>query len=197
MARSLTSGLLISAGVLMELCFLTFYLAPPGPGEVLLFIAVNGTTFLILSYLVWRFLREHVPAQRRLLLPIAAFGLLFRLTLLPHAVIGSDDIYRYLWDGKVAAAGINPFAFTPTDPHLSHLATVDLPSKVNHPELRSVYPALAQLLFGGLPARGGVLRVHARDEADRRPVLPGRARLHALLGLGHRRVRPTSTPMCG
>jgi alpha-1,6-mannosyltransferase len=147
MARSLTSGLLISAGVLMELCFLTFYLTPPGPGEVLLFIAVNGTTFLILSYLVWRSLREHVPAQRRLLLPIAAFGLLFRLTLLPHAVIGSDDIYRYLWDGKVAAAGINPFAFTPTDPHLSHLATVDLPSKVNHPELRSVYPALAQLLF--------------------------------------------------
>jgi uncharacterized membrane protein len=78
---------------------------------------------------------------------IAGFGLLFRLTLIPHGVIGSDDIYRYLWDGKVAAAGINPFAYAPTDPHLSHLATAELPSKVNHPEMRSVYPALAQLLF--------------------------------------------------
>ena len=42
---------------------------------------------------------------------------------------------------------------------------------------------------GGLSARGRLLRVHARDEADRRPVLPGRPRLHALLGLGHRGVR--------
>ena len=42
---------------------------------------------------------------------------------------------------------------------------------------------------GGLPARGRVLRVHARDEADRGPVLPGRPRLHALLGLRHRGVR--------
>ena len=42
---------------------------------------------------------------------------------------------------------------------------------------------------GRLSARGRLLRVHARDEADRRPVLPGRPRLHALLGLRHRRVR--------
>ena len=42
---------------------------------------------------------------------------------------------------------------------------------------------------GGLPARGRLLRVHARDEADRRPVLPGRPRLHALLGVRHRGVR--------
>ena len=42
---------------------------------------------------------------------------------------------------------------------------------------------------GGLPARGRLLRVHARDEADRGPVLPGRPRLHALLGVRHRGVR--------
>ncbi len=32
---------------------------------------------------------------------------------------------------------------------------------------------------GRLPAGGRVLRVHARDEADRGPLLPGRPRLHA------------------
>ena len=41
---------------------------------------------------------------------------------------------------------------------------------------------------GGLPAGGGVLRVHARVEADRRPLLPGRSQLHALLGERHRRT---------
>ena len=147
MGRNLTTGSLILAGVLMELCFLSFYIVSPGPGEVLAFIAVNVAAFLLLTVLLWRLRKRYEPPPRRWLIPIAAFGVLFRLTLLPHGVIGSDDIYRYLWDGKVAAAGINPFAFTPTDPHLSGLGTADLPSKVNHPELRSVYPALAQLLF--------------------------------------------------
>jgi hypothetical protein len=65
----------------------------------------------------------------------------------PHAVVGSDDIYRYLWDGRVAASGTNPYAYVPTDPHLAQLATADLPAKVNHQDLRTVYPALAQGLF--------------------------------------------------
>jgi alpha-1,6-mannosyltransferase len=144
---SLRTGLLVVIGVMMELCFLTFYCVSTGPGEVLLFIAVNVATFLLLSFLLWRLRKGHASAGRRWVMLIAGFALLFRLTLVPHGVIGSDDIYRYLWDGKVAAAGVNPFAYTPTDPHLSGLATADLPSKVNHPELRSVYPALAQLLF--------------------------------------------------
>lgn len=145
--RNLRAGLLVAVGVLMECCFASFYCAAPGPGEVLLFIAVNVATFLLLSFLLWRLRKGRAPAPRGWAMLVAGFGLLFRLTLLPHGVIGSDDIYRYLWDGKVAAAGINPFAYTPTDPHLSHLATGDLPSIVNHPEMRSVYPALAQLLF--------------------------------------------------
>lgn len=144
---SLTTGLLVVIGVMMELCFLAFYCVSPGPGEVLLFIAVNVATFLLFSFLLWRLRKGRAPARRRWVILVAGFALLFRMTLLPHGVVGSDDIYRYLWDGKVAAAGINPFVYTPTDPHLSRLGTADLPSKVNHPELRSVYPALAQLLF--------------------------------------------------
>jgi hypothetical protein len=133
----------------MEVCYLSFYLAAESPGEVLLLIAVNIVTYGFLAFLIWPWRRlvsltrtEHVTA-----LLVFAFGVLFRLTLVPHGVVGSDDIYRYLWDGKVAASGVNPFLYLPTDPHLSHLATADLPSKVNHPELRSAYPAMAQALF--------------------------------------------------
>ncbi|CAA9332925.1 MAG: Ketol-acid reductoisomerase (NADP(+)), partial [uncultured Frankineae bacterium] len=42
---------------------------------------------------------------------------------------------------------------------------------------------------GGLPARGGVLRVPARAQADRRPDVRGRHRQDALVGLRHGRVR--------
>ena len=146
-ARRFTPWLLVVSGVLLEICYLSFYAARSGPGEVIHFIAVNVAAFLIVSIMLFFIRRSAAPLPRAWLLPVLLFGLLFRLTLIPHGIVGSDDIYRYLWDGDVAAAGINPFAYTPTDPHLAHIATDDLPSKVNHPELRSVYPALAQFLF--------------------------------------------------
>ena len=44
------------------------------------------------------------------------------------------------------------------------------------------------LVEAGLSARGRLLRVPARDEADRRPDLPGWPQLHALLDQRHRRT---------
>jgi hypothetical protein len=61
--------------------------------------------------------------------------------------VGSDDIFRYVWDGKVSEAGINPFAYAPTDDRLAHLRTDDLPALVNFPGMRTIYPPLAQLFF--------------------------------------------------
>jgi len=153
--------LLVSFGVLMELCYLCLYFAPEGAGSVLFLLAVNVAVFLLLSFLVWQLRKGAFPGsnQNSLLAILVAFGILFRITVVPHQVIGSDDIYRYLWDGKVAASGINPFAYLPTDPRLARLASADLPAKVNHPELRTVYPPLAQglffvahVLFGSSPA---------------------------------------------
>ena len=140
---------IILVGLLMELCYLTFFFVHEGPGEVLLLIGVNLATFLLLAWLAWSIRRLKPFAETGLALPviIVAFGVLFRLTLIPHPVVGSDDIYRYLWDGKVAASGVNPFSYVPTDPHLSHLASADLPAKVNHAELRTLYPALAEGFF--------------------------------------------------
>jgi hypothetical protein len=140
---------LILVGIPMELCYLSFYVAAEGPGEVLLLIAVNVLTYGLLAFLLratWRDVA--IPESRRgSLAVVIGFGILFRLTLVPHGVVGSDDIYRYLWDGKVAASGVNPFRYLPTDPHLSHLATADLPAKVNHPDMRTPYPPMAQALF--------------------------------------------------
>ncbi|HTO95341.1 MAG TPA: hypothetical protein VMM80_13200, partial [Bacteroidota bacterium] len=144
--RLSTTGLLVAAGGAMELTFLSLYCAPSGAGAVLWMIGVNVVSYALFAVAVWLLRRSESPAMRGGLI-VLLFGVLFRLSLVPHAVIGSDDIYRYLWDGRVAAAGINPYAYTPTDPHLAPLATADLPSSVNHPELKSVYPALAQGLF--------------------------------------------------
>ena len=144
--RISSTGLLVAAGVALELAFLSLYGAPAGAGAVLWMIGVNAAAYILLALALW-LLRKGEPLPARGSLIVLLFGVLFRLSLVPHGVVGSDDIYRYLWDGRVGAAGINPYAYAPTDPRLAALATADLPSKVNHPELQSVYPALAQGLF--------------------------------------------------
>ena len=45
--------------------------------------------------------------------PILFFGLLFRIAILPANQIQEDDVYRYLWDGKVFAHGVNPYKYPP------------------------------------------------------------------------------------
>jgi len=50
-------------------------------------------------------------------LPIVlAAGLLARAVLLPSAPTLSEDVYRYLWDGRLVAHGVNPYPRAPSDP---------------------------------------------------------------------------------
>lgn len=73
----------------------------------------------------------------------AAFG--FRLLLCWSEPWLSDDVYRYLLDGRSLAAGINPYRFAPAAEEMSRLAP-DLAAAVNHPELPTIYPPLVPLL---------------------------------------------------
>jgi len=139
---------LVTLGIMMELCYGLLYAVDSVESTLIIFIAVNAATYLILVWAVWRCsVQENEPARPATLAIIFGFGMLFRFTLVPHLPVASDDIYRYLWDGRVATHGINPYAYPPQDPHLASLATADLPSKVNFPWMHSIYPPLAQVLF--------------------------------------------------
>ena len=84
--------------------------------------------------LAWLHLsRAYLPL--RFVIPIA---LVLRALLLFSDPLLSGDVYRYLSDGRVLAGGDNPYAYTPTDP------------RINHPEIRSIYPPHAQLLFAAV-----------------------------------------------
>lgn len=139
-------------GVILEALYLTFFLSTDLLTDIATFIVVNAVAYILLAYIAYktgatsRF--EDNSNVRRLRL-IIGFAILFRLTLLPHGPVATDDIYRYVWDGKVAAAGINPFQYAPSDPILASLHSSDLPVKINFPEMRTIYPPLAQGLFFG------------------------------------------------
>jgi len=85
---------------------------------------------------------------------IVLVALLLRALLFPSAPSLSDDYHRYLWDGRVQAAGINPYRYAPVDPALDSVE-YSARDRINHPTLPTIYPALAQNLFYGL-ARVGV-----------------------------------------
>jgi hypothetical protein len=75
------------------------------------------------------------------------FGILFRLALLPSEPFLSDDIYRYLWDGKIFAAGINPYKYAPVDIQLQEFRDQFVFPFLNFPEIATSYPPVSQFMF--------------------------------------------------
>src|SRR3984893_18139463 len=79
---------------------------------------------------------------------ILTTAMLLRLGALAAPVYLSDDIYRYILDGRVQAAGINPYRYIPTDPHLAPLRDeVVFPNINRNNYAPTIYPPVAQMLF--------------------------------------------------
>jgi len=62
-----------------------------------------------------------------------------------------EDIYRYVWDGRLQRLGYNPYVVIPSDPAVIGLHTPET-RKLNNPDLPSPYPAGAQLVFRAVTA---------------------------------------------
>ena len=134
------------AGIYLSLAIWTGYHDRPS-GAMLLCLAAFG---LYVASLV---------AARRLtgqlaLISAVGLGLIFRFILLPEAPFLSDDHFRYLWDGVVQLRGINPYRYAPADPAVAGIDDA-LRAQVNHPNVPTIYPPLAQLTFLTVAWLGG------------------------------------------
>jgi len=88
---------------------------------------------------------------------VAGTALVARGVLIPAEPVLSDDIYRYVWDGRVAEAGINPFAHAPVEAALSHLRDGAIWPAINHAEVPTIYPPVAQFVFEWNAHLGGAV----------------------------------------
>lgn len=59
----------------------------------------------------------------------------------------SDDVFRYLWDGRVQRAGINPYLYAPSDPRLEPLRDDEIYPAINNKDIPTIYPPLMQAAF--------------------------------------------------
>ena len=106
-----------------------------------MFISASAIYLLFVSLLF----RIEISKSQLLLLLISFF--LLKIIFVNTEPVGSDDYYRYIWDGKVQANGINPFLYAPNDQTLIELHSEMLPEKVSYPNIKTIYFPVSQWLF--------------------------------------------------
>jgi alpha-1,6-mannosyltransferase len=112
------------------------------------------TAFIIVAVLqgiVWAAAAAVVTRstdRRPALALVLGTAILLRLLALSAPVFLSDDINRYIWDGRVQAAGINPYRYIPSDPDLARLQDDAIYPNINRNNYApTIYPPVAQMLF--------------------------------------------------
>jgi len=108
-----------------------------------LYLACHAV-LVVLMAVTWRAVARGGPAAFRAMLVAAV---LFRLIAAAATPSLSDDVYRYVWDGRVQIQGHHPYKFAPSDPMRSELRETEIYPKINHPEIPTIYPPLAELFF--------------------------------------------------
>ena len=155
------------------------------PADVYAFLAVFGLLCLLYGLACWKTAGPSAArgVARRLVFEMLLFAAAFRLLMLPagldrerpltdlltdlggrEVVYGKfllydNDVWRYLWDGAVGNAGLDPYAASPRelaqqafdedDPQglLADEHRQDVLDNVSFQDYVTVYPPLAQLLF--------------------------------------------------
>ncbi|RMH54105.1 MAG: DUF2029 domain-containing protein [Candidatus Hydrogenedentota bacterium] len=92
----------------------------------------------------------HSGLAKRELAVILLFAAAMRLVLVPLSPVLSDDAYRNIWDGRVQAAGVDPYRYPPSAEELSALRDNRVWPRINHKEYRTIYPPAAQILSRGI-----------------------------------------------
>lgn len=108
------------------------------------FLVVFSFAFACYAVGVWRL----AAVSPRVALPLVlGVALTARGVLAPVPPTLSTDAYRYVWDARVARAGMSPYAFAPVDPALAGLRDGAIFPRLNHPTWRTIYPPAAQRFF--------------------------------------------------
>jgi len=90
---------------------------------------------------------ERAP-QRQALWLVFGLAILLRTYVLLFDPLLSSDIYRYVWDGRVQAAGINPYRYFPVDQALAFLRDEAIFPRINRADTAvTIYPPVAQFFF--------------------------------------------------
>ncbi len=108
------------------------------------FLALFGLAFV--GYAVGLLALRALPDSRAFVVALVVAAVC-RLVLLTAPPTLSTDAYRYVWDARVAAAGISPYAHPPVAPEVARVRDATIYPRLNHPTWLTIYPPAAQAFF--------------------------------------------------
>ena len=108
----------------------------------LLFYLAMGIVWVVASYVALR----SSSWQRSEVLLILALGLAMRVAFLRTEPVLSDDIFRYVWDGRVQHQVGNPYLYPPQAAELASLRDA-LYQEINNKDIPTLYPPLMETSF--------------------------------------------------
>jgi hypothetical protein len=142
----LPGGLLLATAAL-ALWYLEHWLLREYCAVFLLQVAVYG-------FAAWVLLKRAPDLRlqsRKTLIVILIVAALLRVIALCAPQALSTDAFRYVWDGRVQGAGINPYSYIPADPHLAFLRDEAIYPNINRADYaHTIYPPTAQISFFGI-----------------------------------------------
>lgn len=141
--------LLVALGLLELVLLTTLGWLPSAHHFPLPGLLIFGLAFAVYAVAAWWVARQprldaHDPAK--VIRLVWFFAVAMRLALLPLTPELSDDVYRYLWDGHVQLAGLNPYLHAPAAVELEGIRTT-FHALINNPSVPTIYPPLAQIAF--------------------------------------------------
>src|SRR3989449_7696837 len=117
-----------------------------GVTDIVWFIKVALVQSALYLTAVWLIVRAR--GARSTLLVVLLFAGIFRLSIVFGPPLLSDDVYRYVWDGRVQAAGINPYRYIPADEAVAVLRDEAIYPKINRRDFApTMYPPVAEGIY--------------------------------------------------
>ncbi len=134
---------ILLAGAALEILWISVNRLGPLREHTASFIALMLLAFII-CLCTWFFFPNQNKKAVWLLL---SFALLFRITALFSPPFQSEDVYRYIWDARVASRGMNPYQYAPNAPELAGIRDKSVYPMINSKPYITAYPPLSQVLF--------------------------------------------------
>ncbi|MGF1655677.1 MAG: class I SAM-dependent methyltransferase [Verrucomicrobiales bacterium] len=128
--------------VLIALCASLPFLGPHRE-KLHIFFVIHSAMFVVMLTAWWVMRGQSLNMPRFILL----VAVLARLLAIPSEPSLSDDIYRYVWDGRLVLGLQSPYAQVPEQLTLQKAEWSDLYEELNSQRYHSVYPPFSQAIF--------------------------------------------------
>ena len=110
---------------------------------------LNGSSFLPSLYMGSRVL---LSCKSKKLIGASCIGIVALTAIMQGILVFTrptltDDMYRYIWDGRVQAHGISPYRYPPNAPELPLCGTRTSIPHINRKPVVTVYPPAAEAAY--------------------------------------------------